>query len=317
MRPIDQFEFPEDVEKTYRKARRIEWITLGYISSAAVLLYLTMGSSQAMRTSFYEDVISLVPAAAFLVGTAVARRSPSATYPYGTHRATSIAHLVAAVALTAMGLFLLYEAVSMVLAGEKPTIGGIVLFDTVIWAGWPMLGALIYTGVPSVILGRMKLKLAPELHDKVLHADADMMKADWMAESATAIGVIGTGFGFWWLDPLAAALVSADILKDGGKNLWTAVADLIDRKPRRSDDSDWEHLPEEVKNLLLGMDWVEAAEVRMRDSGHIFVGDAFVVPKPGTEDLLSKLAQAVEEAKALDWRVHELVIMPVEKLPAS
>lgn len=65
------------------------------------------------------------------------------------------------------------------------------------------------------------------------------------------------------------------------------------------------------------MDWVEAAEVRMRDSGHIFVGNAFGVPRPGTEDLLPKLAQAVAEAKALDWRVHELVIMPVERLPAS
>ncbi len=315
MRPIDRLEFPPEVERTYCKARRLEWLTLAYIASAAVALYLTMGTSQAMRTSFYEDVISLVPAAAFLVGTAIARRAPSPTYPYGTHRATSIAHLVAALALCAMGLFLLSEAALKAFTGEKPTIGGVALFGTVVWAGWPMLAALLYSSVPSYLLGRAKLKLAPQLHDKVLHADAQMMKADWMAEAATAVGVVGTGFGYWWLDPLAAALVSVDILKDGGSNLKTAVADLIDRRPRRSDDTDWEHLPDEIRDLLLGMDWVQAVEVRMREAGHIFVGDALVVVRPGTQNLTDLIEQAAEEAKALDWRVHEVVIMPVKKLP--
>jgi divalent metal cation (Fe/Co/Zn/Cd) transporter len=315
VRPLAAVEFPPEVEETYRRARRLEWITLAYLASTATLLFLTMGTSQAMRTSFFEDLVSLVPAAAFLIGTAIARRIPSSTYPYGLHRATSIAHLVAAVALCAVGLSLLVDAGLKVAAGEKPTIGGVSLFGAVVWAGWPMLAALVYASLPSYILGRMKLKLAPQLHDKVLHADAKMMKADWMAATASAVGVIGTGFGFWWLDPLAAALVSLDILKDGVENLGTAVADLIDRRPRKSDGSDWEHLPSEIRGLLLKMDWVEAAEVRLREAGHVFVGDALVVPRPGTEDLVAKLGQAAEEAKALDWRVHDVAMVPVERLP--
>ena len=71
MRPIEDFEFPEEIEKAYRKARRLEWLTLVFVASAAAALYLTMGASQAMRTNFFDDVISLVPAAAFLVGTAI------------------------------------------------------------------------------------------------------------------------------------------------------------------------------------------------------------------------------------------------------
>ena len=252
-----------------------------------------MGTSQAMRTSFFEDVISLVPAAAFLAGTAVARRAPGPDYPYGTHRATSIASPTAALALCGMGLFLLIEAAVKVLSGEKPTIGGLPLLGTVVWGGWPMLAALAYTGIPSVLRGRVKLRLAPKLHDKVLYADAKMMKADWMEASATAIGVIGTGFGLWWLDPLAAALVSLDILKDGASNLRTAVADLVDQRPKKADQSDWEHLPGEVGDLLRRMEWVAAAEVRMREVGHIFLGEAFVVPRPGTDDLVGKIERAV------------------------
>jgi divalent metal cation (Fe/Co/Zn/Cd) transporter len=315
MTPVAAVEFPAEVEETYRKARRLSWITVAYVASAGALLYITMGTSQAMRTSFFEDVVSVVPSVAFLVGTAVARRAPGPDYPYGTHRATSVAFLAASLALCGMGVFLLGEAAAKVLAGEKTTIGGFSLFGFVVWGGWPMLGAVLYSAVPSVLLGRAKLRLAPKLHDKVLFADAHMMKADWMAESATAVGVLGTGFGLPWLDPLAAALVSADILKDGASNLKTAVLDLVGRRPKKTDDSDWERLPHDVRDLLRGLPWVAEAEVRMREEGHVFMGEAFVVPRPGTGDLVRRLAEAAEAAKALDWRMHELAMVPVERLP--
>ncbi len=315
MRRIPHFEFPPEQERIYQKARRLEWITLAYISSAAVFLFITMGSSQAMRTSFFEDVISLVPAIAFLIGTSVARGRPTGNFPYGRHRATSIAHLTAALALCGMGGFLLFEAIYAYLLGEKATIGGFNLFGTMVWGGWPMLAALVYTGVPSVILGRMKAKLAPKLHDKVLQADSKMMKADWMAESATAVGVIGTGFGLWWLDPLAAAIVSADILHDGVSTLKVATADLMDRRPQHADESGRQPLPERVRAMLEQLEWVEQAEVRMREEGHILMGEAFVVPRRGTDDLVARLSRAADQARELDWRVHDLVIMPVAELP--
>jgi cation diffusion facilitator family transporter len=315
MKAQDPVEFPPDVEACYRKARRLEWFTLAYISSAAFFLYITMGSSQAMRTSFFEDVISLTPAIAWLIGTSIARRKPSADFPYGRHRATSIAHLAAALALCLMGGFLLFEAIMSYVSGERATIGGFNLFGTMVWGGWPMLAALVYTGIPSVILGRMKLKLAPKMHDKVLYADAQMMKADWMAESATAVGVIGTGFGLWWLDPLAAGLVSADILKDGISTLKTAVSDLSDRRPQKADKSGYEQVPHEAAAYLRSLDWVADAAVRMRDEGHILMGEAFVVPRSGTTDLVAKLEAAGEHAKKLDWRVQELVLVPVSALP--
>ncbi len=315
MKAHEPVEFPPDVEACYRKARRLEWFTLAYISSAACFLYITMGSSQAMRTSFFEDVISLTPAIAFLIGTTIARRGAHPNFPYGRHRATSIAHLAAALALCMMGGFLLFEAIMSYFSGERATIGGFNLFGNMIWGGWPMLAALIYTGVPSVILGRMKLKLAPKIHDKVLYADAQMMKADWMAESATAVGVIGTGFGLWWLDPLAAALVSADILKDGVGTLKTAVSDLADRRPEKTDKSGFEQVPDEVADYLRGLDWVEDARVRMREEGHVLIGEALVVPKPDTPELVGKLECASEKAKALDWRMQELMLVPVTRLP--
>ena len=61
------------------------------------------------------------------------------------------------------------------------------------------------------------------------------------------------------------------------------------------------------------MDWVHDAEVRLREEGHVFVGEAFVVPID-EEDLLERLERANQHLLDLDWRLHELVIAPVREI---
>jgi hypothetical protein len=55
-----------------------------------------------------------------------------------------------------------------------------------VWLGWLMIAALVYSGIPPFILGRMKLPLARELHEKALQTDADINKGDWLAGLAVA-----------------------------------------------------------------------------------------------------------------------------------
>jgi divalent metal cation (Fe/Co/Zn/Cd) transporter len=177
-----------------------------------------------------------------------------------------------------------------------------------------MIPALIWSGVPAVILGRKKLPLARELHDKVLFADAKMNKADWLTASAAIVGVLGIAFGLWWLDPLAAAVISLDILHDGFTNVREVIRDLMDSHPTSIDHSQTDPLPKRIETELKNLSWVGDAHVRMREDGHVFYGEAFVVPSD-ERGLVSKVAAAVEELKKLDWRLHDLVIMPVGELP--
>jgi hypothetical protein len=44
------------------------------------------------------------------------------------------------------------------------------------------------------------------------------------------------------------------------------------------------------------------------------MGEAFVVPKTGTPGLTTLIMEAAAKVKRLDWRVHDIVIMPVESL---
>jgi cation diffusion facilitator family transporter len=311
---VTHHELPPDQHEQLKKAVRLEWLTIAYLVSAIVILYLTLGSSQAMKAAWAEDILSLLPPIAFLIASRVRRRQPNSKFPYGYHRVTSIAFLCASVALLSLGTFVLYDSVMKLAKFEHPPIDLVKpIGDDPVWLGWLMLPALAYSALPAFFLGRAKLPLAKELHDKVLFADAEMNRADWLTAGAAMLGVIGIGLGLWWADGVAATIISLDITHDGFKNLKVALADLMDKEPTVVDHSKPDPLPLWIKNELMLMDWVKDAEVRLREQGHVFVGEAFVVPIDD-QDLVERLDRANQRLLDLDWRLHELVISPVKEI---
>lgn len=308
-------ELPEEQKDALEKAIRFEWITLAFLTVSTALVFLVLGNSQAMKAAWIEDLLSFLPPIAFLLAARLIRRPPTEKHPYGYHRSVGIAHLVAAVALVAMGSFLIVDSGAGLLSAEHPTIGGIELFGHTIWLGWLMVGAMLLTAGPPVYLGRVKIKLAEKLHDKVLYADADMNKADWMTAGAAAVGVLGIGVGLWWADYAAALLISVSILRDGVKNLRGAVGALIDTRAHTVDDSAPDPLNRRIDIYLKGLPWVSQAASRIRDEGHVFHIESFVVPAGGAVPSLATLEEARKACAGLDWKVQDLVIIPVAKLP--
>ena len=298
MRPLPSFYHPPDRARMLARATRLEWITVCYQLSIIVAMYLVAGSSQSMKAAWIEDMLGLVPPVAFLIATPIARRRPSDEFPYGYHRATSVAFFAGAAALFGMGAFVLVDSIHKLIMQEHPTIGMISLFGRDIWLGWAMLAVLTYSLVP-VWLGHLKTPLARSLHDHVLHVDAAMNRADWLTAVGAAVGVIGVGLGYWWVDATVAILIAADVTREGFQNLRDVMADMLDETPTVVDGSAREALPERVRSYLRGLPWVVDADVRMRDGGHAFTGEAFVIVRDSRE-LVPRIREAVEGARALD-----------------
>jgi cation diffusion facilitator family transporter len=311
---IHKTELPPAQEQVIRRAMRLEWVTIAFLATAASLMYAVLGTSQAMRVAWIEDLLSLAPPIAFLFAVRMARRPANAKHPYGFHRSIGVAHLVAAVALTAVGTQLVVESGLTLVRQEHPTIGLVEIFGRPIWLGWLMIAALAYTAVPPVILGRMKMHLARELHDKVLYADAEMNKADWMTAVGAMVGVLGIGLGIWWTDGVAAVLISMSILHDGIRNLRGAVRGLMDARATTYDDKKPHPLIGRVDDELRKLPWVREARSRVRDEGHVFHVESFVVPRDGVA-ALDQLAQARQLVADLDWKLRDVVVVPVAELP--
>lgn len=305
---------PEQQQETMRKAVRMEWVTIGFVIVTIVLVGAVAGQSQAMRSAWVEDMLSLVPPLAFLIASRVIRIASNRRQPYGYHRAIAIGHQAAALALLVMGGLLVFESISALIKQEKPPIGVVVLFGQDIWMGWLMIVVMAISAIPMVILGRIKLRLAKELHDKLLYADADMAKADWGTAAATIIGVLGIGLGFWWADSIAALVISVSIVKDGITNIRAAVTGLSDAQATRYDDSAAHPLTTDVEKRARETAWVLQARARVREQGHIFHTELFVVPVEGYVPTPAETADLHKRIEKLDWKLQDTVIAVVEEL---
>lgn len=295
-----QHHLPDDVKEAIARGRKLEYWTLFWLATIVVVMYLVSGSSQAMKTAWIEDCLSLIPPILFILSTSIERREPTERYPYGFHRVGSLAFFGAACALVAMGGYLLVDSAITIVSGEHPTIGTVSLFGGHVWLGWLMIAALIYSVIPPIILGRMKRPLARRTSDKILYTDADMNAADWQTGAAGVIGILGVAFGFWWADSAAAALISLSILKDGFQNSRAAVAELLDGAPRRMGGNDVSKAAEQLAALI---EDDERLEMRVRETGRYM--RAVIAPK-------GSLALPQEQGSAAlgddDWRVVEISV---------
>jgi cation diffusion facilitator family transporter len=308
-------ELPEPEALSLKRAIRIEWFTIAFLAVAITLVFLVMGNSQAMKAAWIEDLLSLAPPIAFLVAVRIVNRPPTPKYPYGLHRSIGVAHLVAGVALFAMGLFLIIDSATGLLRAEHPPIGSVQIFGQTVWLGWLMMGVMALTIPLPIYFGRVKMRLADELHDKVLYADADMNKADWMTAVGTIVGVAGIGIGWWWADAAAALFIAGSILWDGMRNMRAAVTDLMDTRATTFDDERPHPIAAQVDDYLRGLPWTDRVGSRVRDQGHVFHVESFIVPQHGRSPSLQALREARDGCIDVDWKVQDIVLVLVDELP--
>ncbi|HYO98345.1 MAG TPA: cation diffusion facilitator family transporter [Polyangiaceae bacterium] len=304
---------PEEQQRNLQRAKILEYWTLAFLASVSAVMYLAMGGSQAMKTAFVEDLLSLVPPVVFLLAVRVRDRAPDEDFAYGHQRAVTLAFLCAAVALSGVGVFLVFDSVRTLVTAEHPAIGLTSLFGYPLWSGWVMIAALLYSVIPPVMLGRMKVKLARELHDKALYADAEMNRADWMTGAAGIGGIVGIGFGWWWADALAALVIALDVTRDGFVNAKRAADDLMDHRPRTVDRAELDPLLSQIEQRVRQLSWVKQAKLRFREEGQLLCGEVFVVPRDAA-DLILRLDEAERCARDTHWRVYDVTATAISKL---
>ncbi|QCF27536.1 cation transporter [Hydrocarboniclastica marina] len=309
------YNLPAEKEDDLRYLIRLEWWNLGFRLSIVVALFLVLGSSQAMKAAWYEDMLALLPPIAFLIAMRFRSRVPDESYPYGYQRATVIAFLCSAVALALLGSYLVLDSAIKLIKAEHPSIGAIELFGETVWMGYLMVAALVYSVIPPFIIGRLQQPAATKVHEKTVFVDAKMSKADWMTGLAGVVGVLGVGLGFWWADAVAGAIIGLDVTKDGFRNVGEAVGDLLDRRPQFTSGSKPEYLSERLEAKLKEQDWIKDVAIRLREEGHVFSGEAFIVPK-SDDNLTRRIDEVADFLTDYDWRIYEVVVTPVPSLRA-
>jgi cation diffusion facilitator family transporter len=309
----DRFDFPPEQGHARRRMIRLCQLSCVALFSGGVLLFLTVGNSQSMKTAWITDFLTILPPLSLLVALRFEQRSPTKRFPYGYMRSTSIAYLVTAGTLTLMGLFLFVDSGLKLVRREHPSIGSMSLFGREFWAGWAMIAALTYSMCIGITLGRLKTPVAKLLHSKALAADAKSNSAEWQSEGAAILGLTLVAFGFWWGDAAAALFISFEIIRDGWFSIRLVLGDLMDESPTQLEHDGLESLPVRLRRAAEEIEWVERAGVRLREHGHAIAGEVFVVPRDGRGDV-DRVVAAGETLTRVDWRLHDLVVVLTPEL---
>lgn len=300
-------EFNQKQLKVLKKAKLVSWVTIAYFGSVVILMFLVMGKSQAMKTTWTEDMLSLIPPINFLIGCRFCQKKPTQHFPYGFHRVVSVGFFFAAAALLLMGSFLFIDGLIVLLSREHPGIGQINIFGHFIWLGWLMIIVMIWGTVPSLFLGRIKLQLSKKIFDKILYTDAEMNRDDWLVGIVVILAIIAIGWGIWWADALGGMLISINVLADGIKQTKESVINLIDSAPK-SLTGKYLSLGKRIKVRLKENPLIEDANVKLRDQGHIIFGEIFLKLKGQSTITAKQLNIMLTQIYQLDWRLQNLVI---------
>ncbi|MET0288625.1 MAG: cation transporter [Pseudoxanthomonas sp.] len=317
IRPRTPRALPAEQVQALTRAEHLSWWTLLLIGGVSVLMYAVMGGSEAMKTALVEDLLSLLSPLCFLVAAGFHRRAPDTEYINGRARAFDVTFLVSAVALTGVGLSIVWDSLHTLLRGQHPILGTVAVGNHLVWQGWLMIGSLVISAIPPVILGHKKQALARLLSLKTLHADADTSKADWMTALTGVLGVIGIGLGLWWADAAAALAISASVLKDGLRNLRSAMRDMHDARPQRVQGDQSDPLPEQVRQAVLKLAWIEQCQVRLHEEGFRISGAVFIAPRSGGQVDARMLREVHRCALAVHWRIDEIVVTLLGEEPRA
>lgn len=270
---------PDELRPAMHAAIRLEYWNLFWTATIIAVMGLVLGQSQTMKTAWVEDTLGVVPPIMFLIAAHLELNGKrSRKFPFGFERVNGLGFFVAAVALTAVGLLLLYNAAIALATQEHATVGSIVLLGHNFWLGWLMIAAQIYSLVPPMLIGRKELPLAEKLNDKLLHTDALMNKANWLTGAAGLAGIIGLGLGWWWADSLAAAIISLDVISDGVKALRSSTAELIDGSPRALSSPKLSDDALELERRL--REEFPGATIRLRETGRLIRAEVHGVHPP-------------------------------------
>ena len=113
----------------------------------------------------------------------------------------------------------------------------------------------------------------------------------------------------------AAVLVATSILHDGVKNLRAAVGDLLDARATPIGSDEPHPVVRQLQRAAEATDWVDRATVRVRDMGHVFHSEVFVVPRHGIDPTVDQIEELQRRCAELDWKVEDTVVVVTHHLP--
>ena len=193
-------------------------LVFGLAITALKFVVFFFTDSVAVLSDALESIINIVAAAAMLYAVVIASRPPDEEHPYGHGRAEVLAVGIEGWLMLFAGLFIAYQAVAQLVAGDAPQRLG--------------LGLALVSGVAlcTLVLGVYVYRHGRKYDSDPLIADGKHLLVDagsTLAVLAALAAVELTGRA--WIDPLVAIALTLVILFTSSRLLWQSAQGVMER----------------------------------------------------------------------------------------
>lgn len=181
-----------------RKAKLLSWLSLGYMAleGAVALVAAALASSVALLGFGLDSVIEGL-ASVIIVWRFSGSRTLSET-------AEARAQKAVAVTFYLLAPYIAYDAISTLVAGDKPT------------TSWLGIGLSVASLVVMPVLGRAKRRLGAVLKSGATSGEGTQNLLCAYLAAAVLVGLLANAaFGWWWLDPAVGLLIAGLALREG------------------------------------------------------------------------------------------------------
>lgn len=173
------------------------WLSImTYLFLAIIKIFIAyVGNSEALRADGLNNATDVVASVAILLGLKISRKPPDQDHHYGHGRAETVASLFAAFIMMIVGLQVTFNTFRQLIENE--------VTQPNMLTAWTALGAALV----MLAVYRFNVRLAKKINNRAVYAAAQDNKSDALVSIGAFIGIIGSQFGIFWLDPLAGFVV--------------------------------------------------------------------------------------------------------------
>ncbi len=182
-----------------------------------------VGHSNAMIADALDTLGDTMTSTGMVVGFRIAKRPPDSEHPYGHGKAESIIAKLLAIFLIALGLKVAYNSIHVMVISHHFYVPGRIALIAAIVSIAVKLGLFQYTQ----LIGKKISSTAMLVYSWNLASDA-------FSSLAALIGIAGARLGFPIMDPLAALVLSAFIIRTGFEGFHRAYDELMDGAPSKA-----------------------------------------------------------------------------------
>ena len=207
------------MNKRYNIARRVSIVNALTNTLLAIVKIIAgfLGNSHALIADGIHSFSDLISDALVLIAAKMGGRHPDTRHPYGHQRIETMASIIIALLLIAVGAGIIYDTAMHFLQQATNTV-----------KGTPVIIVAIISILTNEWLYHYTFKAGKLINSNLLLTNAWHNRSDALVSVIVLFSVIGTLLGVHYLDAIGAIIIAILILKIGFKMIWQSISELID-----------------------------------------------------------------------------------------